>query len=307
MDITKKILKDIYNRRNYSGVNDLIDIFISEELRYSKRSIMRISKIQDYIQRSDKDVIIIFIDTKYISPALYPFFWSLIHLGKILNKKIRIGYNQNNSRLKKDLAIHGIFEHFNHDGSCGKDDNKIPYTTVSEDDSTNAIVQKTVQLLPVNMSNLYKNKFTSKLYEIFINAQKHSKSKLPTIANGYLERTYFSFSAYDAGVGIPYNVKEFLNDDLMSDENALQWALTENNSTAINSNVISRGAGLGVIEQFVKENNGTMMLVSGSCCYMVKNRVSSYFKIDNPIIGTFFSLRINMDKEHFYAVKEEEK
>ncbi|MBO5168993.1 MAG: hypothetical protein J6B49_07875 [Phascolarctobacterium sp.] len=298
---TKKILRKIASGQNFiDPLDKLFDRVITGELKYSKSSIIKIADIQSSILESDKNDLKIFINTGYISPVLYPFFCSLIPVGNLYGKNIRMGYSASNNRLKSAFDKHGVFAHFtgNRNNSISVDG--VQFTEVVADATTTDIVNKTVSLLPVKMSDKYKNKFTSKLYEVFINAQKHSKSDLPTMAIAFMNKTKFYFSAYDAGIGIPSNVRLFLQDEDLTDREAMEWALTDNNSTASNSSEVSRGAGLGVIEQFVKENRGVMMLVSGSCCYVVNGSTSSYIRLPNSVKGTFFSMKINVDREHLY-------
>ena len=97
-----------------------------------------------------------------------------------------------------------------------------------------------------------------------------------------------------------YNPTEEQAKNILSYIHEVYRVIIVDNSTASNSSEVSRGAGLGAIEQFVKENRGVMMLVSGSCCYVVNGSTSSYIRLPNSVKGTFFSMKINVDREHLY-------
>ena len=79
----------------------------------------------------------------------------------------------------------------------------------------------------------------------------------------------------------------------------------DGNSAADNSGIVSRGSGLGIIENFVSENHGKMFYASGRAVYHLNNTIKDYHLLNHPIVGTFVTIRINSDREHIYGGSEE--
>ena len=285
------------------------DLLIADELRYCKKAIEKIADFQNKVIFSPKQEIIGDIVARYISPALYPLFMSILDVGKKNNKLVVLRCKTSNSRMTKLLSDHGVVSYYNNDEICtsNNNDNRVLFTDVKTGDGTSEIVGKIESLLPVNMSSQYRSRFTSKLYELFINSQKHSKTQVPAKASAYKDKNYFYISICDVGVGIPNNVKAFLKRYDIKDVDTMKWAFVDGHSAADNSTIISRGSGLGIIESFVKENRGKMFFVSGKALYHIHNNKTEYITLSKPIIGTFVTIRINVDKEHIYATPEEVK
>ncbi len=282
------------------------DLTITGELRYCKKSLENIATLQEMVKNSLKQKIIVELKAKYISPALYPLFMSLIEIGRKNHKQVILLCKTSNVRLAKLLSEHGVVSYYSN-SNFGDVANKLPYTDVKIGDGTSEIVGKINSLLPVNMSLQYRSRFTSKLYELFINSQKHSKTNIPAKANAYKDKNYFYLSICDVGVGIPFNVRRFLKNDEFDDVGTMKWAFVDGHSAAENSTVISRGSGLGIIESFVKENHGKMFFASGKALYHIHDTKIEFFTLSKPIIGTFVTIRINVDKEHIYMIPEEDK
>lgn len=288
-------------------IDGMIDLSIKNDMRYCRKSIEMVADLQEQIVKTSKINIRGYIESKYISPALYPLVMSVLDIGEKKNKYVVLRCNVSNAKLTNLLNEHGVLAYYNHTEFEYKKDNKLLYTDLKNEDSTIEIVNKINSLLPVNMSSKYRDRFTSKLYEIFINSQKHSCCKIPAKANAYKKDNYFYISLYDAGVGIPFNVRRFSNLTDVSDIEAMKWAFIDGHSAADNSKIISRGSGLGIIESFVKENRGKMFFVSGKALYHIHNNKAEYIVLQKPIMGTFVTIRINVDKEHIYATPEEVK
>lgn len=285
--------------------DSLFDFDIESDMRYSVNSIKGIANLQRDIACSNNNNISVYLGAKYISPALYPFILSVIDVAHRHEKRIKISYSRNNKRLENSLNQHGVLQFYS--GSSWKtDSNTLPFQEVLPGDSTTNLVSKIRKLIPVNMSNSYASNFMSKIYEVLINSQDHSRSLSSAKANAYTDKRKFYFSVYDAGVGIPFNVKNFLSNPLLDDIDAVKWALTEGNTTAKNASSIPRGAGLGVLEKFVKENNGKMFIATGSCLCIVKKGNTDFERFSAPIMGTFFSMQANVDRSHIYCDSMEE-
>lgn len=286
-------------------IDELLDINIKDDLKYCLHSIEYIAIKQQNIIQSSNDELKGFIESQYISPALYPLFMSMLDIGTICGKHVALNYRKSNKKLEFLLSLHGVLAYYKNLPASREIINKLPYTDIKLNDTTGRVVDKINSLLPVNMTDTYRHRFTSKLYELIDNYQKHSNSLIPAKANAYRDKGHFFISLYDAGVGIPANVRSYMRDENMSDVDALKWALVDGHSAAENSKIVSRGAGLGIIESFVKENHGVLFLASGNAVYRIRDKRRNFDTMKAPIVGTFVSIRINVDKKHIYSIPEE--
>lgn len=50
-----------------------------------------------------------------------------------------------------------------------------------------------------------------------------------------------------------------------------------------------------------------MFFASGKALYHIHDTKTEFVALSKPIIGTFVTIRINVDKEHIYMIPEEEK
>lgn len=267
---------------------------LTEEMRLSKKSIFKMVYMNDEIAKCPYQNIVLRLGHSYISPALYPLLLSAWDVALAYNKNIKIYYRKN-TRSEELLHLHGVLDFYN--GNACEHHGIVPYQEVLLGDATPSIVEKIAAILPTCISDNHRSILTSKLYEVLINAIKHSKSDSSVKMNAYVDGRRFHVSVYDSGVGIPANVKEFFNNQLLDDVDAMKWALEDGNSTAGNIGTVSRGVGLGMIERFVKDCNGKMFLGSGNCLYYVNKNSSKFERLDCSMLGTFFTIQVNIDNK----------
>jgi len=111
------------------------------------------------------------------------------------------------------------------------------------------------------MANSLRMKIYESIDELFSNAALHSNSDLGVSASGsYLEsdeRLFFAMA--DGGRGIPGSVRD-AQIPYASDEEAIAWAMMENNTTKQSN--IPGGLGSVVLCTFVKLNGGRLVIAS---------------------------------------------
>lgn len=301
-------LDKIFNPQKFNKIIALDDI--SGEMRYSKATIEKVAHIQQNILNALGTDVEFKVTSPYISPGVYPLFWSLPYVGNICDKRVSISYDNSNTRLHDAVVRHGVDSHYTNK-DCSADDTKVPFQLIRNKNNTiteletKSIVEKITKILPITMASDYEAIFVSKLYEVFDNSIKHGSNDIGLFANGYFDKNKnkFTFTVYDFGIGIPNNVRKFTKDEFLTDSSCIQWALKDGNTTAMND--YSRGAGFGVLEKFVIENKGKIVICSGRCYCEITAYGRKFSELKTDVIGTFFSMRINADKRHIYESQEE--
>ncbi|MES3712834.1 ATP-binding protein [Staphylococcus ureilyticus] len=135
--------------------------------------------------------------------------------------------------------------------------------------------------------------------EILNNVNDHANITTCGIFAQFIEEEKkFHISISDIGVGIPYNVKKFLNDDI-SDYETLMWAVEEGNSTK--STPRNRGVGLNYLINNIVENiHGKVEIYSNKANIICKNKGNGiyFYGSDNNIMhpGTLILIKLNKEE-----------
>lgn len=156
---------------------------------------------------------------------------------------------------------------------------------------------------PVEMNDKLEEIFITYLGEMFNNSLDHGNASFVVGSKYYknVKQTY-TFTVYDTGVGIPTNVKTFLNKDI-KDSEAIEWALQAGHST-VKSPLVPRGAGFNLLLSFAENNKGAIRICSGKGVFMYTPSLGKrFYDLEKPFVGTVFEMDIMADPNHTYILK----
>lgn len=156
-----------------------------------------------------------------------------------------------------------------------------------------------------SMSDALTKRFRQSLFEIFLNAAIHSDSELGIFVCGqfFPQLHRLDFTIADAGVGIRENVRRYTGRKRMSSCAAIEWALTEGNTTKTGNQ--PGGLGLKLIKDFIRMNEGKLQIVSRFGYYEFSSRGDSLNKMDHDFPGTCVNIEINTQDTSSYCLKSE--
>ena len=98
-------------------------------------------------------------------------------------------------------------------------------------------------------------------------------------------------------------MKNFLENNTITDCKAVEWALGAGHSTAKESE-IPRGAGFNLLHSFAENNNGEIRILSGNCLYIYNPKTGrKYYDLKESMVGTLFEMDIVCDPNHKYILK----
>lgn len=152
------------------------------------------------------------------------------------------------------------------------------------------------------MSQGVKEKMVEGIYEIFVNAQIHSKTDfIYTCGQFYPSKNKIEFTIVDTGVGF----KDIINKRFGSNLSAVQaitWAVQDKKTTKVG---VSGGIGLAVLREFIRLNKGKMQIISydGFFQFDESDQLTSTF--DGEFPGTIVNLQFNTDDNNNYSLKSE--
>ena len=155
------------------------------------------------------------------------------------------------------------------------------------------------------MSEALTKRFRQSLFEIFLNAAIHSQSKAGIFACGqvYPNEHRLDFTIADAGVGIRDNVRKYTRKPKLNSCEAIEWAMTEGNTTK-NGNQPG-GLGLKLIKDFIQMNGGKIQVVSRFGYYEFSANGDFIQKMNNDFPGTCINIEINTKDTSSYCLKSE--
>ncbi|OQY12225.1 MAG: ATP-binding protein [Desulfobacteraceae bacterium 4572_19] len=158
--------------------------------------------------------------------------------------------------------------------------------------------------IPV-MSEALTKRFRQSLFEIFLNATIHSQSESGIFVCGqfYPQKHRMDFTIADSGVGIRKNVRRYTGKPKLNSCKAIEWAMTEGNTTKTGNQ--PGGLGLKLIKDFIQMNVGKIQVVSRFGYYEFSANGESIQKMNNDFPGTCINIEINTEDRGSYCLKSE--
>lgn len=136
------------------------------------------------------------------------------------------------------------------------------------------------------MTDALKKKISESIYEIFVNAQTHSKSEyIYTCGQFFPAKNKIEFTIVDMGQGFKKTINERFNQNLSSIQ-AIKWALMDHHTTKTDA---PGGIGLAILKEFIKLNKGKFQIISYDGFYeSVEDE--KFFQLQNPFPGTIINM-----------------
>lgn len=268
-----------------------IDYELSSDIMGYEKAISIQNQI---IQSCDTDIVVDFEKCKWIDSSLISFIGSLPKIANnTYNKKVKLRFKDSNKSLKYYIENSGLARFYNTTDRLANK-NAIPFNQIQNEDDIPDVVETILSLSPINIEEELYDQIFSKLYEVFINSLEHSYSKTGVFCGGHWmpNKKILRFSIYDAGVGIPYNIRKYENTPCMSASVAIEKSIESGYSTKQGLDGYTRGLGLYGMIDFIKENGGEIYIFSEKgYCYINKNS-TVFNELDVPIQGTLISMSI---------------
>jgi len=268
----------------------------------------RLFKLYNSIIRADPPIVLDFSHCNFLRPNAVAFLGGLARTMQSDSKMLGFDWGTLHDDIQTNLAQNGFLSHVGGFTSPWAG-NSIPYR---EDNGLNSdsivyyLKTKWLQRGWINVSPLLADNITTNLVEIYLNAFEHSKSeRVFTCGQYYPQLNQLILSVADFGVGIPYNVREFMKRtktgaDIKSDY-ALRWAFAPGTTTV---GGMSRGMGLDILKNFVKVNKGSLSLFSHDAYVIVDSDSEKYLTHDCSFHGTIMHITLQCD-ETLYILPEE--
>lgn len=279
---------------------------LNNEYRRSISSLSEFASIIYYIKSNkNKRILIDLTEYNYINPSYAVIIAAIPYIAEATGNKSVIRYLANDTKCSDFLNNSGILKHYkanNNDVLNLK--SSVDFIVVKSVDQGENVANSIIDKFPVKLEKDIKDELISKIYEVFANSFTHSKVDKVFCCGYYNQKKSLIFSIYDIGIGIPESVNKYLkekNRNILSEENALKWAWQQGNSTLNGIKDYPRGAGFQTLESFAIENQGDILVGSNRACCKISSKSKLFTQLNEPILGTFFSMQIRKDLIHKYS------
>ncbi|MCU0427086.1 MAG: hypothetical protein MUF71_15820 [Candidatus Kapabacteria bacterium] len=166
------------------------------------------------------------------------------------------------------------------------------FTNRRDDEIVLAWVREQVMVHFPNFTSELERDMVKKVYEIVHNGMVHSHSSHGVSVFGQLfpQKKTFEIAFYDAGVGIPQNVRNY-GERIDSDAGCIEWALRSGTTTRPSKE--SGGMGLFLLQKFLGINNGFLQIASGNGYYERQGNQEPQCKaLQHFLHGTLVSIKV---------------
>ncbi|WNZ47523.1 ATP-binding protein [Leptolyngbya boryana CZ1] len=144
-----------------------------------------------------------------------------------------------------------------------------------------------------------KNQIVCTVLEIYSNAFEHGRSQIGVFSCGqrYPGLNLLKLTAIDFGVGIPLNVRQFLQKPTMQAEDALRWAFQPGKTTRQNG--MPGGTGLDMLRSFIKEKKGKIEIYSHDGYVLIDETQDFYGSAPTYFDGTLINITVQCDPIYY--------
>jgi hypothetical protein len=157
----------------------------------------------------------------------------------------------------------------------------------------------------LNVSLPLTNLIVGQLWEAYANAFEHSGSPVGVHSCGehFPDDRSISLAIADAGVTIPVKIRDVVRESIDPAE-AMRWAFTPGKTTADPAKKIARGLGLDILKTFIRDNNGSMEILSNNGYVKIDADSEQYEVLNVRIPGTLVHITLLCD-DRLYDVPDE--
>lgn len=238
----------------------------------------------------------------------------------IKNKKYQI-IEPNTEKVKSAMQRVGFMAHYcNSECKVDQYGTMIQFTKIELGDNNSlfkfySYFTSRLENRVANLSPKLLNKIAQKIYELFSNVFRHSKSKHGFICSGqfYPNDNKFTFTIVDGGVTIKHNVNSYLEtlheqrrtplEKILSSNKytpisgaeSIKWSLEERNSTTGEG-----GLGLSLLKELIIKSKGIMEIISGTGYYCMKDGKINSHDVEKSFQGTIISIELDTDPGTYY-------
>lgn len=253
------------------------------------------------------DVTFDFSNCDFLRPNAVAFLGGLARLIADRSGRFVFKWNTLKSAIQTNLAQNGFMAAFGHNAGPWTG-NSIPYREdriVNKWEIINYLQNMWLGRDWVHVSKKLRNSIAGTMWEVYTNAFEHSKSPIGIVSCGqhYPYLNELKLTVVDFGLGIPSTVRWFKKKSDIPASKTLKWAFQPGTTTKPNG--ISRGAGLDLLKNFIKINNGRLEIFSQDGYALIDEHQETYTDRRTFFEGTLINITLKCDESYYHFASEE--
>lgn len=213
------------------------------------------------------------------------------------------------TEIRNLLLRNGFLSYYGHNREVDDRHTTIKYLKIKPTDGrffNNYILSELINRpeLP-DMSQPLKKKITESIYELYVNAQIHSKTKfIYTCGQIFPAKNKIEFTFVDTGLGFKNVVNSALEPfgSHFNANQAIRWAIKDKNST---KDDVSGGIGLAILIEFIKLNKGKLQIVSDTGFYQLDETGERNYDYPIRFPGAIINISVRTDDDASYSLISE--
>lgn len=272
----------------------------------------KLFRISQKVRSSTGDIEFQFRGCNFLSQNAIAFIGGLTYLVALRGNSINYNLEGINPKVQSHIEDNGFLDAFISGNNTSYIKNTaVPFRVDMQTDTnafTNYLRAKWLNSQHIGLDEELKDIIITNVMEAYVNVFDHANSPIgiatcgqffPSRNNGEIVITMVDF-----GVGIPYNVRQFLNEPEKTSEASLKWALQPRATTKRNdASNISRGLGLKELKRFVQLNNGSLEIYSDSGYVKIDRAGENFSQRFVSFAGTVVQIALKCDS-HYYRLEE---
>lgn len=260
------------------------------------------------INTYNSHVIFDFTGCSFLKQNAIAFIGALIRLLQVHENLVSFRLQSIRYDVKRHLEQNGFLHTF-FATDAKWNGNSIPYREDMMSDTDNYTLYLSEKWLKygwIKVSDRLKAHIISPVIEAYINVFDHASSPVGVVTYGqyYHKMKLLKITLVDFGVGIPYNVRTYLEKPRMSAKNALEWAF-QPSSTTKDQTQFARGVGLKLLKEFIQKNRGKLEVYSDDGYMCVDATHSGAMQHTMGFKGTLVQITLTCDETHYILTDEE--
>lgn len=258
-------------------------------------------KLRQQVNDDCSEVIFDFSECFFLRHFAVAFLGGLARLVELRCGKVTFDWQTLRNHIGMNLRQNGFMHAFN-DGEEPWQGNSIPYREDRYQDKDGLVSYLAEQWLGrgwVHIDPDLRNIIVGTVWEIYANAFEHGQSDIGVFSCGqhYPNLGELKLTVIDFGVGIPRNVRDFLNKTNMPVDETLRWAFQPGTSTRRSG--VTGGIGLDWLKRFVKMNKGKLEIFSHDGYVMIDKDQETYQNRQSFFEGTLVNITLLCDESYY--------
>lgn len=252
------------------------------------------------------DVTFRFTHCKFLAQNAVAFLGGLARLVEHRGGRASFEWQTVDDRIRTNLAQQGFLAAFGSSEGPWQG-NSIPFRQDRQPDVAGLMDYLKAKWLGrgwISVSPKLRDAIVGRVWEIYANAIEHSHSAIGIFSCGqhYPKRKQLDLAVVDFGVGIPSNVRLFVQNASLPAGRALEWAFQAGNTTKPNG--MGRGMGLDLLREFVRVNNGRLEVFSHDGYARIDGTEEKYQTRGGMFEGTILNISLQCDDKHYCFASE---